>query len=70
MSFSGGPAMVEIGCHSPTRDGAAAMAEDIIAKLAADGRIDSILYAFDDADSPSGEHGRYFAHVLTVRLHA
>ena len=60
----------EIECRSQSIEGTAAMADDILEQLSRDGRLAEILDQAGDADSPSGQRGRYFAHTITVRIQA
>ena len=66
--FSGGPATVEIECRSPTHDGAAAMALNILDYLDRSGHPIDIVEQFDEAPSTGALLDQYSVHTLAVRL--
>ncbi|MCY4394802.1 MAG: hypothetical protein OXC10_06680 [Rhodospirillaceae bacterium] len=57
-----------VECRSPTPDGAATLAGDLLDRCRADGKLDSVIEEYDAPDSRSGQAGQYYARMVEVRL--
>ena len=60
--------VIEIECRARNCPGAQALAEDILERLATDGRLNRILDQYDEPDDRSQERGNYFSHVATCEI--